>query len=123
MIILVGGNIFIRYGIFPPSRQAKHVVEGLYEYEQTGDYSNSWELLHTSMKERFPKGGNIHRIESIYLWGILALMPLSLKSVIKENSSIGNDKRKQEQNSVNEIKVTQSYEGKYGTLDLFNTFM
>jgi hypothetical protein len=38
-----------------------------YEYEQLEDYSRSWELFHSSMKERFPKGDYIQDCVHVFI--------------------------------------------------------
>lgn len=117
LLFLVGGYLLIRYGLFSPSRQAIHVVEEFYEYEQTGDYSNSWELLHSTMKERFQKGGYIQDRVHVFMghfgadtfeFEIIEKRKLSNWKMSKESKSL---------DSVFEVKVTQFYKGKYGTFE------
>ncbi|WP_102776564.1 hypothetical protein [Alteribacillus bidgolensis] len=39
-----------------PWEEAKETVELFYEYEQQGDFAQSWELFHPDMKDKFSKG-------------------------------------------------------------------
>lgn len=41
--------------LFSPSYKSKKVVEAFYTHEQSGDFSDSWELLHPFMKDRWTK--------------------------------------------------------------------
>ena len=58
VIITIGSLLvlisFINY-LFSPSYKAKKVVEAFYTYEQSGDFADSWELLHPLMKEKWSK--------------------------------------------------------------------
>jgi hypothetical protein len=117
IMILVGGYFLIRYGLFSPSRQAILVVENFYEYEQAGDYSNSWELLHSSMKERFPKGGYIQDRVHVFM-GHFGVDTFEFS--IDDNKKLTNwrmSKDSKPLDTVHKILVTQYYKGKYG---LFN---
>ncbi|SHP76694.1 Uncharacterised protein [Mycobacteroides abscessus subsp. abscessus] len=117
LVIIIGGYIIIRYVLFSPSRQAIHVVEKFYEYEQTGDYSNSWELLHSMMKERLPKGGYIQDRVHVFM-GHFGADTFEFK--INEKRELSNWKMTKESkalDTVYEVKVTQSYKGKYGTFE------
>ena len=51
LLVLVGS---INY-LFSPSYKSKKVVEAFYMYEQKGYFSDSWELLHPHMKDRWSK--------------------------------------------------------------------
>lgn len=117
LLILVGGYFLIRYGLFSPSRQAVRVVEEFYEYEQTGDYSKSWELLHPFMKEKFPKVGYIQDRVHVFMGHFGAD---TFEFEINEKNKLSNWKMTNESKSLNtvyEVKVTQSYKGKYGTFE------
>ena len=41
--------------LFSPSYKSKKVVEAFYTHEQSGDFADSWELLHPFMKDRWSK--------------------------------------------------------------------
>ncbi len=117
ILFLVGGYFLIRYGLFSSSRQATHVVEEFYGYEQTGDYSKSWELLHPFMKEKFPKAGYIQDRVHVFM-GHFGVDTFEYK--INDKRKISNWKMTKESkvfNTVFEMKVTQSYKGKYGTFE------
>lgn len=42
-----------------PSKQAESLVSKFYSFEQDGNYSESWKLLHPFIKEKFPKAAFI----------------------------------------------------------------
>lgn len=41
--------------ILSPSKKAESLVNDFYSFEQDGKYSDSWDLFHPFMKEKFPK--------------------------------------------------------------------
>ncbi|WP_066055749.1 hypothetical protein [Robertmurraya korlensis] len=117
IFLLIGGYFLIRYGLFSPSRQAVDVVEAFYEYEQTGDYAESWELLHPSMKERFPKGVYIQDRVHVFM-GHFGADTFEYKiGDVEKQSNWKMSKESKGIEMVYEVPVTQYYQGKYGTFD------
>lgn len=49
----------IRLMFLSPSQKAESIVNEFYSFEQEGKYSDSWELLHPFMKDKFPKSAFI----------------------------------------------------------------
>lgn len=115
--IFAGCSFLICLNFFSPSRQAIQVVEEYYEYEQAGDYSNSWKFLHSSMKERFPKGVFIQDRVHVFMGHLGAD---TFEFSIDKDNKLTNWRMSNEGkalNTVYEILVTQYYKGKYGTFN------
>ncbi|KIL43039.1 hypothetical protein [Jeotgalibacillus campisalis] len=121
ILLLAVGAFFILllfftllFRIFSDDYQAIHAVEDFYEHEQKGDFTDSWELLHSFMKDRWTKGSfiqdrahvfinhfgadtfqfTIEEVEEIEEWR----MAKDLPPVVKAHKFI----------------VIQTYKGKYG---------
>jgi hypothetical protein len=45
----------------------ERVIEEFYEYEQKGDFGNSWELFHSEMKKKFGKSSYIQTKNHVFL--------------------------------------------------------
>jgi hypothetical protein len=43
------------------------VIEEFYEYEQKGDFGNSWEMFHSEMKKKFDKSSYIQTKNHVFL--------------------------------------------------------
>ncbi|RDW21302.1 hypothetical protein CWR48_02500 [Oceanobacillus arenosus] len=114
VIILFIAVFILRTTLFSPSRQARLIVNEFYSYEQEANFTDSWELLHPLMKERWNKTTyitdrahvfmghfgvetfeyTVEEIEKLDEWKMAKDLP-TLKGVYKFN-------------------VIQSYKGKYG---------
>jgi hypothetical protein len=117
IVVLIGSYLLIRFGFKSPSRQAIQVVEEFYKYEQVGDYSRSWELFHSSMKERFPKGVYIQDRVHVFMGHFGAD---TFEFEIGDEKKLSEWKMSEESNgldTVYELPVTQFYQGKYGRFE------
>jgi hypothetical protein len=45
----------------------EQVIEEFYEYEQNGDFGNSWEMFHSAMKKKFGKSSYIQTKNHVFL--------------------------------------------------------
>jgi hypothetical protein len=45
----------------------EQVIEEFYEYEQNGDFGNSWEMFHLEMKKKFGKSSYIQTKNHVFL--------------------------------------------------------
>jgi hypothetical protein len=45
----------------------EQVIEEFYEYEQNGDFGNSWEMFHSEMKKKFGKSSYIQTKNHVFL--------------------------------------------------------
>ncbi|MEH7438569.1 hypothetical protein V7182_13940 [Neobacillus drentensis] len=121
--ILVLAGIFaiffiIRTVFISSTSEAKDVVDEFYEYEQDGDFANSWALFHSSMKKKFSKGNYIQDRAHVFMnhfgvetfsYTIGELEELKEWKMSKTGPSLKN---------VYKVPVTQTYKGKYGNFDL-----
>ncbi|UOQ48397.1 hypothetical protein MUN88_20575 [Gracilibacillus caseinilyticus] len=111
----------IVYGImylFSEERQVVQVAEQFYEYEQDGDFGNSWELFHSSMKKRFNKGTYMEDRAHVFLnhFGVDSFdFSLGDPTEIK-NFEIAEDPTVEY--TVYRIDVTCMYDSKYGYLEI-----
>jgi hypothetical protein len=48
-------------------RSPEQVIEEFYEYEQKGDFGNSWEMFHSEMKKKFGKSSYIQTKNHVFL--------------------------------------------------------
>ncbi|TYR79332.1 hypothetical protein FZC66_14570 [Priestia megaterium] len=98
--------------------QAKSTVEEFYTLEQEGNFSDSWELFHSAMKERFPKGAYIQDRAHVFLnhFGV-DTFSYEVKDVQKvEQWKMTNEMEAFKE--VYEIQIVQTYKGKYGNFNL-----
>lgn len=59
--------IIIRSVIFFPASQAKETVDNFYAYEQQGNFSDSWNLFHPFMKQKFTKAAFIQDRSHVFI--------------------------------------------------------
>lgn len=117
-VVIVVMFLTIRGSFFSPSDQAEAVVEEFYQYEQAGEFANSWSLFHSAMKERFSKGHYIQDRAHVFMnhFGVETFSytlgkPEKLKTwkMFETGPAIKN---------VYLVPVTQIYKGKYGNFNL-----
>jgi hypothetical protein len=105
------------------AEEAEHVVDQFFKLEQEGDYGSSWELLHSSMKEHYPKDEYIQKRAHIfmqdfksetYLYEIGRSKPVASLQ-LKENG------KEAELDQVYAVKVIQDFETLYGPIQLVQT--
>ncbi|CAM3955741.1 hypothetical protein [Mesobacillus thioparans] len=109
LLILIFSMSFFR-----PSNQATSVVERFYSYEQEGNFSDSWDLFHPYMKEKFPKASFIQDRAHVFIGHFGAE---SFTFEVGKSKKLKNWKAAEDQpafKTVYEFTVTQSYTGKYG---------
>jgi hypothetical protein len=110
--------LVIKGAFFSAGKQAVAVVEEFYQYEQAAEFSKSWSLFHSAMKEKFSKGNYIQDRAHVFMnhFGVETFTytlekPEELKKwkLSKDSPTMKN---------VYKILVTQTYKGKYGNFDL-----
>lgn len=106
--------ICLRIFLFSSSTQAEDIVEKFYQYEQKGNFSDSWELFHPYMKERFSKSLFIQDRAHVFI-GHFGADTFSYEI----SKPVEFDKWKPENGQDNfkdgyKMVVTQKYSGKYG---------
>ncbi|WP_047984199.1 hypothetical protein [Ornithinibacillus californiensis] len=100
------------------SNQAEAAVEEFYLYEQAGAFSDSWEMFHPYMKERFEKGHYLQDRAHVFLnhFGVNTFTFSLEDAELLRNWQIEEDSEPIEE--VYKVEVTQYYEGKYGNFAL-----
>lgn len=116
LVIFLGVAIVsgLKLLLFSPDRQAKAAVEEFYTFEAEGDFSDSWELLHPFMKEKFPKSAFIQDRTHVFIGHFGAE---TFTYDLSEGEEINNWKMEEGRpafKTAYKFLVTQSYEGKYG---------
>lgn len=117
-ITLTGFIGFIGYLLFSPSSDAKNIVQDFYDYEQEGNFSKSWYLFHSKMKERLPKSFYIQDRAHVFMnhFGV-ETFDYEIEDVEKvENWKMSIDSPSFE--VAYKVSVTQTYKGKYGNFDI-----
>ncbi|WP_071460867.1 hypothetical protein [Bacillus massilinigeriensis] len=104
----------IFYKFISLESQAERAVEQFYQEEQEGNYSESWELLHPLLKEKFPKAVFIQDRTHVFMGHFGAdTFSYSIESAGKvKNWRIEAEGKKFADGF--RFLVTQSYKGKYG---------
>ncbi|MFC7321729.1 hypothetical protein [Halobacillus campisalis] len=101
-----------------PEQQAKRIVESFYTYEQEGNFSDSWELLHPFMKEKFAKGSYLQDRAHVFMnhFGVTTFT-FSLEG----SKKIKNWTMEKDRDPIGVVYATtviQTYKGKYGHFKL-----
>ncbi|WP_238941938.1 hypothetical protein [Bacillus sp. REN10] len=101
-----------------PNEQAERVVRQFYEFEQEARFSESWELFHPLMKERFAKGDYIQERAHVFMshFGV-ETFSFSLGSVKKMENWKGAEESAPLK-AVYQVPVIQMYQGKFGNFSL-----
>ncbi|WP_244671182.1 hypothetical protein [Bacillus sp. NTK034] len=118
-LILAAMLLFVFKFLFSSSeKHVKEIAEEFYSYEQEGEFASSWELFHSSMKQKFTKGHYIQDRAHVFMnhFGVDTFTytlskPEKLKSwkMSKEDKAI---------KDVYKLTVIQTFEGKYGNFDI-----
>ncbi|WP_173915480.1 hypothetical protein [Halobacillus sp. Marseille-Q1614] len=101
-----------------PSQSARRAVGNFYEYEQEGEFSESWELFHPLMKEKFDKGHYLQDRAHVFMnhFGVTTFT-FSLEGtdkVKKWSMEEGSHTFKLAYSTT----VSQTFKGKYGTFHI-----
>jgi hypothetical protein len=111
--------IVVLYSLLTPSEHfAEEVVHDFYEYEAVGEFSSSWSLFHSKMKEKFPKGHYIQDRAHVFMnhFGVD-----TFSYHLGELEEVKDWKMSDDTSTFKlayKITVTQTYKGKYGNFDL-----
>ncbi|RIW31869.1 hypothetical protein D3H55_14710 [Bacillus salacetis] len=107
-------------GSSPPD-SPETVIEKFYEYEQDGDFGNSWELFHSEMKKRFKKSSYIQTKNHVFL-GHMGVETFDIE--------VGKMKKLEEWKmtsdglvfkDVTEAEVTMKYDSQFGIMEISQT--
>ncbi|MGP4077694.1 hypothetical protein [Halobacillus sp. K22] len=124
-IALIIGILVIACGITgvvmyktSPAQQAKAVVVNFYSFEQRGEYSDSWQLFHPLMKEKFAKGPYIQDRAHVFMnhFGV-DTFSFSVEE-IKKIKNWRMEKGAKPFPVAYSMTVAQTFRGKYGLFTL-----
>ncbi|GAE91962.1 hypothetical protein JCM21714_934 [Gracilibacillus boraciitolerans JCM 21714] len=125
LLFLIAGIIFILMMIyfisqlFSTENKVINLVDTFYQYEQQGgDFSNSWELFHSLMKDKFNKNSYVQDRSHVFLehFGVE-----TFKFSVSEPEKIKNyqvDEERAIPQVAYLLNVTYFYESKYGYLEI-----
>lgn len=111
LIAAIAITIFI---MTRPGQQASRTVEAFYEHEQLSNFSESWDLLHTQMRDKFSKGHYIQDRAHVFMnhFGV-DTFEFEVGDVKKiEDWSM--EKGSEPLGDVYFMTVVQTFKGKYG---------
>lgn len=117
-VLCLGISLFVFItSFFSDQRQAVKAAEAFYQYEQQADFGNSWELFHSSMKERFSKGDYIQDRSHVFLqhFGVDTFQYQFSEAEKLTNYQVTEDIIYEE---VYRLMVTHIYDSKYGYLEI-----
>ncbi len=123
LLLLIVFVLLVCYVIYTfilntPSNQAENAVEEFYTYEQEGAFSDSWEMFHPYMKERFEKGYYLQDRAHVFFnhFGVNTFSFSIEDSELIRNWQIEEDAELIDE--VYHVPVTQYYQGKYGNFTI-----
>lgn len=115
LVFIIGLLLFwVGSLLFSSERSAKAVVEDFYTYEAEGAFSDSWELLHPFMKERFAKAAYTQDRSHVFNGHFGAE---TFTYTINDGEEITGWKMEESRapfDTAYHYIVTQHYNGKYG---------
>jgi hypothetical protein len=118
LVLVVAVLMLIRGSWFSPAKEAVAVVEEFYLFEQEGEFASSWNLFHSTMKERFSKGHYIQDRAHVFMnhFGVE-----TFNFTMSEPEKIDQWKISKTGPAIKnayKVLVTQTYKGTYGNFDL-----
>ncbi|MBM7095799.1 hypothetical protein JSY36_08535 [Bacillus sp. H-16] len=111
--VLVAGVILLFTLIPSDARQAEKAVELFYTLEQEGKFASSWELLHSSMHNRFSRENYIQDRSHVFINHFGAD---SFRFILTKPKKVEDWKKHEEAEvmDVYHLTATKKYHGKYG---------
>lgn len=118
----LGSKVLQALGGAGHSEEAEHIVDEFYKLEQEGDFGSSWELFHSSMKERYPKDKYIQTRAHILMQDFQSqTYEYTLGSSEKINDFQLKENGQEQESAlpnVYAIQVNQHFETLYGPIEL-----
>ncbi|EKN65178.1 hypothetical protein BABA_21076 [Neobacillus bataviensis LMG 21833] len=113
-IVIILIIVMIKSMFFSAEEQAQRVVDEFYTYEQEGNFTDSWELFHPFMKERWEKSTYINDRAHVFMGHFGAeTFDYSIEYLDKvEKWRMAKDKKPFKE--AYHFQVLQMYKGKYG---------
>ncbi|SFB33096.1 hypothetical protein SAMN04488072_11651 [Lentibacillus halodurans] len=117
IVVLVGVAIFFLF-YKSSEKQAIEAVETFYTHEQNADFSDSWEMFHPFMKEKFDKAHYLQDRAHVFMnhFGVT-----TFSFSVEEANEIKDWKPEVDAATIDvvyKVIVEQYYQGKYGNFTL-----
>jgi hypothetical protein len=94
------------------------VIEEFYQYEQNGDFGNSWEMFHSEMKKKFGKSSYIQTKNHVFL-GHMGVDTFEVKvGEIEKIKKFSFSKDGLKFKNVRSAKVDLLFESQFGVLTI-----
>ncbi|MYL69988.1 hypothetical protein GLW00_03955 [Halobacillus litoralis] len=118
IVVLILAVVLTIFFMTRPGQRAESTIERFYVHEQQGKFSESWELFHSQMKEKFTKGAYIQDRAHVFMnhFGVE-----SFEFVIGDLKKLDQwtmEKGSKPLSPVYQTTVIQTYKGKYGLFRL-----
>lgn len=104
--------------LFHPERKVEDVIKQFYTLEQTQDFSSSWELFHSSMKEKFDKSTYIQDRSHVFFNHFDVDTFSFTYTKLNELASWKMDDSRETLTGVYEYLVITTYKSKYGNIEM-----
>ena len=111
---LTGGLLSCIFYFFSPGVQTKNIVNDFYTFEQEADFSDSWELLHPYMQDRWTKSEYVKDRIHVFI-GHFGTETFNF--TVEKDKKITGWKMSKDLPAVGAVykyNVIQTYKGKYG---------
>lgn len=116
-VILSGIILFLLFQQ-SPEEQATEAVEAFYTYEQNADFTDSWEMFHPYMKERFTKTHYLQERAHVFMDHFDVD---TFAFTVGSATEMENWQPEEEEDPIEEVynvPVEMHYKGKYGNFTL-----
>ncbi|GAA0591684.1 hypothetical protein GCM10009001_04770 [Virgibacillus siamensis] len=119
MAIILGLGVALYFYVDKsPGEIAVETVDKFYAFEQTGDFSDSWDMFHPLMKKKFAKGPYIQDRAHVFMnhFGVT-----TFSYSVGDATKIKNWKMKKDADPIDvvyKVTVSQVFKGKYGNFTL-----
>ncbi|RLL46760.1 hypothetical protein D8M04_06030 [Oceanobacillus piezotolerans] len=116
LLIFILSSLF-----FSEKRQAEQAVDQFYEYEQNGLFSESWEMFHPLMQDKFPKGEYLEDRPHVFFnhFGV-STFSYSINEISKVE-----DWYMEEGSTVipvaYKVSISQRFKSKYGNFSIYQS--
>ncbi|MFQ3544643.1 hypothetical protein Q7A53_11175 [Halobacillus rhizosphaerae] len=119
ILLLAGGILLFMLFITNPGHRAAVTVRNFYQYEQKAEFSDSWQLLHSQMKDKFTRNQYIQERSDVMLkhfGGEKFTFTINHKKKLKGWKMADGAKPI---GTVYSMRVTQDFHGEFGNFTLY----
>lgn len=100
----------------------ERVIDKFYKSEQDGDFGSSWNLFHSSMKERFSKKAYVTERSHIYM-GHFGVQTFDYKIGKMKKIKDWKNQRTKQKETVYQTEVKLRFKSKFGTFSIVQTVL